>query len=45
MRDFPVIDDISRLIILADHDSNGAGQAAAEEASSDGLMPEGAAWR
>ena len=31
MRSFPVIDGISRLIILADHDINGVGQAAAEE--------------
>jgi DNA polymerase family A/Toprim domain/CHC2 zinc finger len=31
MRRFPVIDGVERLILLADHDHNGAGQAAAEE--------------
>jgi hypothetical protein len=30
MRRFPVIDGVERLILLADHDHNGAGQAAAE---------------
>ena len=28
---FPVIDGVERLILLADHDRNGAGQAAAED--------------
>ena len=30
MRRFPVIDGVERLILLADNDHNGAGQAAAE---------------